>query len=82
MAYVLTIFFILGFGYYTAASSLQRRVWAPGLAWLGFCTMLIGVLLVVYALVTFQASVLYTFYPPLQAHWAFYVGATLLVVGS
>jgi len=26
--------------------------------------------------------VLYTFYPPLQAHPAFYIGATLLVIGS
>lgn len=82
MAYVLTTFFIVGFGYYTAASSLKRRVWAPGLAWAGFCTMVIGVLLVVYALITFQATVLYTFYPPLTAHWSFYVGAALLIVGS
>ncbi|MDR0787181.1 MAG: cbb3-type cytochrome c oxidase subunit I, partial [Gemmatimonadota bacterium] len=29
-----------------------------------------------------KASVLYTFYPPLQAHPLFYIGATLLVVGS
>jgi cytochrome c oxidase subunit 1 len=82
MAYVLTTFFILGFGYYTAASALKRRVWAPGLAWAGFWLMLTGVALVVYALVTYQATVLYTFYPPLTAHWSFYVGAALLIVGS
>ena len=82
MAYVLTTFFILGFGYYTAASALKRRVWAPGLAWAGFWLMLVGVALVVYALATFQATVLYTFYPPLTAHWSFYVGAALLIVGS
>lgn len=29
-----------------------------------------------------SANVLYTFYPPLQAHPAFYVGAALLIVGS
>jgi len=29
-----------------------------------------------------KASVLYTFYPPIVAHAAFYIGATLLVVGS
>ena len=29
-----------------------------------------------------QSTVLYTFYPPLQAHPLFYIGATLLVVGS
>ena len=44
--------------------------------------MLIGTLLAAYALLTNQASVLYTFYPPLKAHPTFYIGATLLVVGS
>jgi cytochrome c oxidase subunit 1 len=29
-----------------------------------------------------QSTVLYTFYPPLQAHPLFYIGAALLVVGS
>ena len=29
-----------------------------------------------------QSSVLYTFYPPLQAHPLFYIGATMIVVGS
>lgn len=82
MAFVLTTFFIVGFGYYIAATSLKRAIWAPGLAWLGFWTMLIGVVLAVYALVTGQATVLYTFYPPLTAHPTFYVGAALLVVGS
>ena len=82
MAYVLTTFFICGFGYYTAATTLKRKVWAPGLAWFGFLLMLVGVLLVVYALITFQATVLFTFYPPLTAHWTFYIGAALLIVGS
>jgi cytochrome c oxidase subunit 1 len=29
-----------------------------------------------------EATVLYTFYPPLEASWAFYLGLTLVVVGS
>ena len=29
-----------------------------------------------------EASVLYTFYAPLQAHWIFYVGLALVIVGS
>ena len=29
-----------------------------------------------------EATVLYTFYAPLQAHWIFYLGLTLVVVGS
>ncbi|MCB1875629.1 MAG: cbb3-type cytochrome c oxidase subunit I [Chromatiales bacterium] len=82
MGFVLTTFFIVGFGYYTANTSLKRKVWAPGLAWTGWLMMMAGVLLVVFALITRQATVLYTFYPPLTAHWTYYVGAALLVVGS
>ena len=82
MAYVVTTFFIVGFGYYTAATSLKRAVWNMGLAWLGFLIMSVGVLMVVYALFTGQATVMYTFYPPLTAHWSYYIGAALLIVGS
>ena len=82
MGFVLTTFFIVGFGYYTAVTSLKRQLWGTGLAWLGWLVMVIGVVLAVYALVTLQATVLYTFYPPLTAHWAFYIGAALLIVGS
>lgn len=82
MGYVLTTFFIVGFGYYVAATSLKRPIWKPGLAWFGFWMMVVGVLMVVYALFTGQATVLYTFYPPLTAHWSYYIGAALLIVGS
>lgn len=82
MAYVLTTFFIMGFGYYTATSSLKVPVWNPKLAWGGFGVALTGVILAALPLLTGRASVLYTFYPPVQAHVLFYLGATLLVVGS
>lgn len=82
MAYVMTTFFIVGFGYATAASSLDRPVWNIPLAWLGYLVMLTGVLMVVYSIVTRQSTVMYTFYPPLTAHWTLYVGAALLLVGS
>ncbi|WP_373862477.1 cbb3-type cytochrome c oxidase subunit I [Bathymodiolus platifrons methanotrophic gill symbiont] len=35
MAFVLTTFFIMGFGYYTASHSLKVPVWSPKLAWPG-----------------------------------------------
>ncbi len=82
MAYVLTTFFIAGFGYYIAATSLKRPLWNMGLAWAGYFIMVVGTLMVVYALITGQATVMYTFYPPLTAHWTYYVGAALLLVGS
>jgi cytochrome c oxidase subunit 1 len=82
MGFVLTTFFIMGFGYHTATSTLKRPLWNKPLGWLSFWTSLIGTLMAAYPLLTGQASVLYTFYPPLQAHPLFYIGATLLVVGS
>jgi len=82
MGYVLTTFFIVGFGYYAAATSLKMPIWNRPLAWLGFLLMLGGTLLAAWAMFTGQATVLYTFYPPATAHWAYYVGAALLLVGS
>ncbi len=82
MGFVLTTFFVAGFGYYTATTSLKQDVWNRPLAWFGFLLSLSGVLMAAVPLLTGNASVLYTFYPPLMAHPAFYIGATLLVVGS
>ncbi len=82
MAYVLTTFFIMGFGYYTATTTLKMPVWNKELAWGGFWLALLGVVLAAIPLLTGRASVLYTFYPPVQADTLFYLGATLLIVGS
>lgn len=82
MAFVLTTFFIMGFGYYTAADSLKLPIWNPTLAWTGYGISLFGVALAAIPLLLGKASVLYTFYPPIQANALFYIGATLLVVGS
>jgi len=82
MAFVLTTFFIMGFGYYLATTSLKQPIWNMPLAWGGFWFTLFGVVLAAIPLLSGKASVLYTFYPPIVAHAAFYIGATLLVVGS
>jgi len=82
MGFVLTTFFIVGYGYYTATTSLKQEIWNRPVAWFGFWLSLVGVLLAAVPLLTGNASVLYTFYPPLMAHPAFYIGAALLVVGS
>ncbi len=82
MAFVLTTFFIMGFGYYTATTSLNMPIWNPTLAWAGYGVCLTGVVLAAIPLLLGKASVLYTFYPPIQANAFFYIGATLLVVGS
>ena len=54
----------------------------PKLSWLGFIMMTLGLLTAAVPILLNEASVLYTFYPPLQANWAFYVGLVLVVVGS
>jgi cytochrome c oxidase subunit 1 len=82
MGFVLTTFFVAGYGYYTASTSLKQDIWSKPLAWFGFWLCLTGVVLAAVPLLTGNASVLYTFYPPLQAHPSFYIGAALLVVGS
>jgi cytochrome c oxidase subunit 1 len=82
MALVFTTFFIMAFGYVVVTRALARPPAAPGLAWAGFWTALVGTLAAVWAILTGRATVLYTFYPPLQAHPAFYIGLTLVVVGS
>ncbi|TAN50180.1 MAG: cytochrome C oxidase subunit I, partial [Methylococcaceae bacterium] len=80
MGFVLTTFFIMGFGYHTAAN--HDAPFCRSAAWAGFWTAAAGTLLAALPLLTGKASVLFTFYPPLQAHPLFYLGATLLVVGS
>ena len=82
MAYVLTTFFIMGFGYFVAETALNRPV--PGMrwAWTGFALGVIGTLLAVVTILSGRASVLYTFYPPMTASPYFYIGLVLVVVGS
>ena len=80
MALVFTTFFIMGLGYAICQAQLQRIVGMKA-AWLGFWLAAVGTVAAAYTILTGQSSVLYTFYPPMQAHPVFYVGATLLVVG-
>jgi cytochrome c oxidase subunit 1 len=82
MGFVLTTFLVMGYGYYTATTSLKRELWGKSLGWIGFWLALAGVLTAAVPLLTGNASVLYTFYPPLRANPAFYIGAAMLVVGS
>ncbi len=81
-AYVMSTFVIMGFGYYTAVTSLKQPVWNLPFAWFGFWLAIIGVLMAAVVLLTGQASVMYTLYPPIKANPLLYIGAALLVVGS
>jgi cytochrome c oxidase subunit 1 len=82
MAYVLTTFFIMGFGYFVAVTTLDRPLPGKPWAWFAFWMAILGVLLVLIPVGLGQASVLFTFYPPLTASPLFYFGLVLVVVGS
>lgn len=82
MAYVLTTFFAMGFGYAVTATSLGRPIRGITAAWIGFAICLVGTLMAAAAVVAGQASVFYTFYPPLLASVWYYLGALLLIGGS
>ncbi|MFI5008247.1 MAG: cbb3-type cytochrome c oxidase subunit I [Solirubrobacterales bacterium] len=79
---VFTTFFICGFVPLLVAKALERPLWNRPLAWRTFWLMTGGLLLAAIPLVGNAASVMFTFYPPLKAHWAFYVGLTLVVAGT
>ena len=82
MAYVLTTFFIMGFGYYVAEKALVRALPYPNAAWTGFFLGILGTVLVVTTVLAGKATVLFTFYPPLTATPWFYLGLVLVVIGS
>lgn len=82
MALVFTTFFIMGLGIALTTRALDRPLRLPRLAWTGFWVAAAGTGAALWAIFGGKATVLYTFYPPLQAHAAFYIGLTLLVVGS
>lgn len=80
---ILTTFFILGFQVAAVSrtagplTNTQRQ-----LSWIGFWLMVIGTAMAAVMVLINKATVLYTFYAPLKAHWIFYLGLTLVVVGS
>lgn len=89
LALVFTTFFITGLFTWGVTRSLEREPESIGFSWLWFWMMLVGTVMAATAILgglvpgsSIRAAVLYTFYPPLQAHPIFYFGAVLLIVGS
>src|SRR5690606_13941235 len=82
LALVMTTFFIIGFQFSLMAKTVgmtdAQRKWA----WFSFWLMLIGTVITAIMILIGQGSVLYTFYAPLRAHPLFYIGLTLVVVGT
>jgi cytochrome c oxidase subunit I len=84
MAIVFTSVFILGFLYAGLAAVTDGELYAGPrvLAWAGYAAMMLGGVLVIVPLLAGEATVLYTFYAPMQAHPAFYIGLALFVIGT
>jgi cytochrome c oxidase subunit 1 len=79
---VWTTFFIAGFLPFISARAYAMPLASPRLGWLTFWLMLAGLLIAAVPLAGNAATVMFTFYAPLQAHWAFYIGLTVVVVGT
>ena len=79
---VWTTFFISGFVPFVVTRALGRPLASPRLGWATFCLMVSGLAMAAVPLVGNAATVMFTFYPPLMANAAFYIGLTLVVVDT
>lgn len=80
-AIVLTTFFAVVFGHYTVVHYLKKEPpkWTYSTSMI---LMVLGSVIALIVMVLGKASVLYTFYAPLQAAPLFYIGVSFLIIGS
>jgi cytochrome c oxidase subunit I len=76
------IFFEMAVLYFAGPVLLSCRLPAPAWGWLAFALMVAGMLLTNATVLAGRADVLFTSYPPLQAHPVYYVGIILFAVGA
>src|SRR5690606_16347998 len=81
MAYVLPTLFAMGFGYFVAVTALDRPLPSLKAAWAGFWIAVVGIVMAAVSIFRGEASVLYTFYPPLVGSAFYYLGVLLVVAG-
>ncbi len=82
MAYVMPTLLAMGFGYAISELALKRPLIGLRWAWAGFAMVVLGTATAATTIGIGKASVLYTFYPPMLASSAYYLGVVLVVVGS
>jgi len=84
LALVFTTFFIIGYLFSgvakTTGGTLSKGT--RSLGWTGFWLMTIGTAMAAIPVLLNEATVLYTFYAPMKASFYYYLGLTLVVVGS
>ncbi len=79
---VWTTFFISGFLTFVLVRALQTPLSSRLLGWGTFWLMTVGLVIAAIPLLANNATVMFTFYPPLKADSLFYIGLTLVVVGT
>ena len=79
---VWTTFFICGFLTFATVYSLEKELTYPQVTLISLILMVVGLVMAAVPILMNLATVLFTFYPPLQASPFFYIGLTLVVVGS
>ena len=82
MGYVMPTLVAMGFGYATTELALKRALIGLRWAWGGYWMVVAGTVLAATTVGLGKASVLYTFYPPMIGSSLYYLGVTLVVVGS
>jgi cytochrome c oxidase subunit 1 len=82
LAIVFTFTFANSFLTLTTMRGLDRPMASTGLVKWSFWLAIIGVALAASAILLNKATVLFTFYPPMEATEPFYIGAVLLVVST
>lgn len=79
---VLTAFFTIGYFYAGLSHTLGGLLpQVRRLAWVGFGLKIFGFVMAVIPILRNEASVMFTFYPPMAASPYFYIGLALIVVG-
>jgi cytochrome c oxidase subunit 1 len=79
---VFTTFYIMGFLTFVTAKALDKPLASGKLAWFTFWLMVGGLLMAAVPILMNRATVLFTFYPPLKADGFYYLGLTIVVVGT
>ncbi|WP_175989641.1 cbb3-type cytochrome c oxidase subunit I [Bacillus sp. Marseille-Q1617] len=79
---VLTAFFTIGYFYAALSHTLGGLLpKVRKMAWIGFYMKTAGLVMAVIPILKNDASVLYTFYPPMAASPLFYIGLVFIVLG-
>jgi len=82
MLLVWILFFEVALLYFASAVLLNSRLATPWLGWIAYALMLGGAVLVNVMVLLGDSSVMFTSYPPMQAHPLFYLGLIVFAVGA